>query len=1404
MSGVDARRGFWFQDARILVRLLRDALSRRVARLSGDAIPAPVRIRIEAATEVEANAQPPALPRPLWDSVAYQDASVIVDETKLGDVSKEERLAFYARVRATVEAPRSTVGIIPRLTTAAGAQKNEEKWRGLAGASATASIPPAPPENVTTATELAQEALFYLTSPLLPSRKRNDRGVLVDATTLPMSEVDARNVLGRFIFDDELDYLGTEGELRRLLGELGGEYVIVDESIRQLRGWIAEKACVRPEGAEMTCETLGDEIRVLARYLNWNAESELLAQRIRAAAPPRIETRLAPRTWREVQPAAAKALSSAAGKRLVFVASGGVGKSFALSQLHGELSTVDFCLWIEATNRFNFERLAEAVTIAAWASKRRQQRLVVLIDGLDHEPDALGLLSTVDAALAGYDDAEVISAARPTTWSGIHSASRIWCEIRLELWATDAVLAIPFAAALPPDLVDLLRTPLFLDLYLRTLGDADLETFQPRSRHELIAEYFLRCILPPDSQSSPIRRALIEKLGARVADGQLQWTLEPADVATAGELGGEGLLIDAFGRHRFRHSLLQDIAVAITVSSSVPEQCAASVLAMKSSTLRHDVSRGLIEAATATGPRRALLETPPLQDLLRSFLGANLPALDALGDVVVGASELPLILGNGGSLAQILRWARSAGNRSWLHALAKQPVFPRPRWLQAAALDKDLFELAHDINHTALPDGVRRDLAVRLRSWAARDLQPLGWAAATVIRAVIHQCPTAETLLWLDSLSALPETDTCDLLSGLRLIGAHSRDMDEELDDEKLARVVLAGFDNVGLGRGGPRPWSGDEDEGTTRVIMGCLQAEDKTPGLFETRPRAAYRVLFELVARHGEARQRERVERSKDPAHIKMLEEIGRLLSAGQDSSTDEIVELPTESSEVVEVGVVNDVPPIGWHPRTYPLHGIWVSAARRLQDPAIMEIAKDEAAKSRSLSARNLVAGKDAKVTTEREWVVHERSPWPDDPLPANTPEHISRAWHLLEIIVRARSNGTRSSYVSGGTLRAVLASVDLLATTPTWALQSLHIVISDFTKHADQGELALWCERILEWLERGPIDHVEAVGAFECFEECFFGLQDRDPSLVERFATVFDRQLEQSTPLERAKLFFSAHRMAWYPALADQLLRFARSHPAETAVEPIWIAVANVPNDTFGEIARELVALSPHRLPERTRAEIGTRLGAASCYPTNEAVWSMLNGCLEQRPDSGTCRRDDDWRSLLDSVANGATHHATEDVARYVEVATRLWHAWAASPSESVHGLVFLLFACIAPARGEARGALVEGLTPLTAEIVAAGDAFDLLGLKNVPWSEMRSHDFDVVVECLITRLAAGPPEPDKYRRVAAALDDLVESIARSNALNAKQAERLYAVVQPAAWMLNREARCQELQACARSRG
>src|ERR1051325_10438446 len=127
MGGIEARDGFWFQDARILVRLLRDAVARRTCLLAGAAAPAPVRISIEASTETTITKN--ELPRPLWDSITYEGEQVVVDESKLGEITRPERLALYRRIRATCAARGSTVNIAPRLTTATGIQPNPAKWR---------------------------------------------------------------------------------------------------------------------------------------------------------------------------------------------------------------------------------------------------------------------------------------------------------------------------------------------------------------------------------------------------------------------------------------------------------------------------------------------------------------------------------------------------------------------------------------------------------------------------------------------------------------------------------------------------------------------------------------------------------------------------------------------------------------------------------------------------------------------------------------------------------------------------------------------------------------------------------------------------------------------------------------------------------------------------------------------------------------------------------------------------------------------------------------------------------------------------------------------------------------------------------------------------------------------------
>ena len=772
MGGIEARDGFWFQDARILVRLLRDAVARRACLLEGAPVPAPIRIRIEASTETAAPES--KLPRPLWDSITYEGEQIVVDESKLGEVTRPERLALYRRIRATCATRGSTANIAPRLTTATGAQPNPGKWRDLARASQDAVPPASAPTHVGDADSLAAEAMYFMTSEALP----NEKGELVRSPIPSMHADDVRSVLQHFLFDDELDLSATELELRRLLTVLGAT-LSVDEVVQHLRGWIATKACARPGGAELTCDSIQAELRLLARYLAVPEEAERLWTRLRAATPPPVHSRIPLRQLQDTQPTAVTTLDNEAIQSIVLLGEGGIGKSFALAQRY-EL-TEGWKVWVDGAA--GAEHLEASLTLGVWAATQRSVRLTIFVDGLDQATDSIGVLAAIDRAITATQ-ARAVVAARPTTWTAISRSASRWNEVRLAKWPLDWVTAaLASVKGIPSDLLDLLRTPLLLDLYLRTIGDErDTSTFHPTSRHELVAEYFRRRILPTSLLASPARLAFIVRFATSVAQGQARWLIaQQSEQATALDLVGEGLLVDSFGRFRFRHALLQDVCIALALSSPNAQKCADNLEGVVSRSLRHDVMRALMEAALARGSARELMDTPSIHSLVRELLSRWLPAADSAGDVVVAPNDASALLGAGLRLRAVLRWARAAENRSWLLAMASLPELPRPSWLDRNTLNEDLYELARDIDASGVSKEASEALAVRLRTWAQQDLQPGDWAMPSILAAILRLAPTKATLEWINSLPVLPSADHCELLRRLRQIASLDPSVDDAL-----------------------------------------------------------------------------------------------------------------------------------------------------------------------------------------------------------------------------------------------------------------------------------------------------------------------------------------------------------------------------------------------------------------------------------------------------------------------------------------------------------------------------------------------------------------------------------------------------------------------------------------------
>ncbi len=272
MSGKDARRGFRFQDACILIQLLRAAVEGQRRELLGLTPLAPFRVLVEASVERPSDGDDTSS----WDSVAIENDEIVVDETKLGKVTRPDRFTMYRRIRATAERHGAVDTLAIRLTCARGKQPNPEKWIGLAAAASVATPPDAAPSEANDAHELAAEALHALTT--LPMVDRRGKPLP------PLSLVDARAILSRFRYDETYDPSSAAEEIERLLGKLGVD-VAVELAVRELNGWIAEHAAAGGPPAELSSESILRELHLVARHAAIAPEAGRLWRSLRSGGP---------------------------------------------------------------------------------------------------------------------------------------------------------------------------------------------------------------------------------------------------------------------------------------------------------------------------------------------------------------------------------------------------------------------------------------------------------------------------------------------------------------------------------------------------------------------------------------------------------------------------------------------------------------------------------------------------------------------------------------------------------------------------------------------------------------------------------------------------------------------------------------------------------------------------------------------------------------------------------------------------------------------------------------------------------------------------------------------------------------------------------------------------------------
>lgn len=862
MGGKEARDGFWFQDATALVRLMDDAIERRRRQLLGIEMGPELRVRIESAVELVVEEEGPqpedAPPRPLWDGTFTTGTMAVVDECKLGGPTRNDRVTFYRRLRATIAAGVPVAHLAPRLTVGRGSTSDAEldSWTDLGETARTAQVPTEPPTGLNTKEKFAAEALYYLTtaSPVWKLKKKDTdgQGEREPPPTPALAADDARELLSRFEIDATHTIEDLESKLRDQLVVLGGDLAI-DELVVLLGGWIGKLARATDWHDDITAESLNEKLAILARYLSVAPETQRLWHRLRTAQSPLPVSMVVEQPWRDVQPQIEPVIRErATNRRIAFVAEGGVGKSHLLGALRAEQSGL--CVWIDAVA--DVRDLEEAISLGVWASSRNSTAITVFVDAVDHQGDPDRLLARLSQAIGNYDHAAIYVAVRFATWADIRDRLPDWRSVRLGRWDPERVRAIADVGRAEPlsaDLIDLLRTPLLLDLFLRTFAAIDTVPAGLATRQGVLRAYFERRILA-GSTAAQRRSVLDAGVDAVLANAATWQSTEPA----ANELLSEGVVVNAFGALRFRHALLRDFSAALRLGLRNASSIADALRTIASPIIRNELLRGTIEALLDPEP---IVQGAVFSELVRSCIDADLAPGVALGTTDAPTPELLVAIASlegGAVLRQALEHAHLLENRAWLRvpgALGGS----RPNWLGEAQFQglARLVELA-----LATGDVASELLATTLRTWTlGRRLHAdEGWSAAMIGALLVRAIPDDDTARWFAALSLGETGFRVRFLEQLRDLGS-SPHVSNDVLARALQAVVLG--DGSHVLDGGHSLWE---------VTDVCLSEHDGHAGLTTTRPAVALALVFQLSVELRLARSRRRAAAPQDPALAAMF----------------------------------------------------------------------------------------------------------------------------------------------------------------------------------------------------------------------------------------------------------------------------------------------------------------------------------------------------------------------------------------------------------------------------------------------------------------------------------------------------------------------------------------------------
>lgn len=877
MTGVVSRSGFRFQDLVLVHRVLTELIDVRLAEIGAKAAVPPLTYCIETnATSAGGG--------PDWDLITLTTGgSAVLEEVKSGPPSAEDRRQFWLRLRRTLSRVEQGEAVIPRLTVNKdNPPANPEIWRGLRAAVGSA-VPERVPR-VTSAAELAREALFFLT------------GAVDDEESAPVSLPRASQAMGGFEYTDSLGFAELEERVLAAVRVLSKD-LAVNEIGNAVLGFVgkiaAEKNCSAHAFVAADVWSTIAALRVLSTV---SAADAALWRSFRAEAIPQwreegghVGSGLPYQEWQNVQPALAAVMAAVPG-RVAIIGHGGTGKSVALAEVCRELGCADvLVVWLPGADLrgVSAAEFRGACELGRFVCAAFGRALVLAVDAAENAGTVteVGLLLASIGRVADGIACRAIVTIRALTWREVAGSQEMragWAAATLREWDSELVRTLCEASQRPTvgeDLVRLLRTPLLLDIFLRTFGRAEAVPAGLQSRHALLSAYWSRRVLPDGDPRTPARNTWLAAAAQWEADGRSRHT---SDSEPARDLASEGVLEVVGGSFRFRHALLRDFALMqrCVEGARSASEFVGRIAAVRSSLVRWGALRAGIEASCEGTLDLRELITSSFTDSALSFSFAE--SLGDLDDPTILPVEtlnaaLAATADGGALLHRCLALAVLGANGGWVRLLAR---FPDARhWAEAAAwITGDVLDQAVSLLHAADRAGSADptavcDVAIRIREWAQAPrlssalLDFDGFGLQRVIFCVAAFAPGASTVRWMTDVAPATWRTRFAALHSLPTLAKAAERKGIRLDGTQLQALYLAASGFVwrdgGLedSREIPSPLK-DEYDRIQVPLLGRDVSDYKGVGLLAARPDAFTVIAIGILVGNCRARDRERAER--------------------------------------------------------------------------------------------------------------------------------------------------------------------------------------------------------------------------------------------------------------------------------------------------------------------------------------------------------------------------------------------------------------------------------------------------------------------------------------------------------------------------------------------------------------